>query len=116
MRVDMDDSGVDIEGSSIITYRGNPFTGELVEHFPKGGGLWNLTTYVDGVEDGAQREWYRDGTLKSEGQVKAGFIEGTWRTWHPNGVLAEEEEFDAAGHVARRAAWSAEGELLPPSP
>ncbi|MEV0849990.1 hypothetical protein AB0J21_29620 [Streptomyces sp. NPDC049954] len=112
LRVDADDSGIDMEGSSIVTYRGEPFTGELVEHYPDGRQLWNLTTYADGLEDGPQREWYPDGTLKSEGRARPWAEDDPWRTYHPNGVLAEELELDVVGRRKRRVRWNDEGQLI----
>lgn len=111
-RIDADDDGIDVEGSSIVTYGGTPFTGELVEYYKGSTQLWNLTTYVDGIEDGPQLEWYSDGTLQAKGNARPWAEDDPWLTYHPNGVLAEKLEMDVVGRTKRRVRWSEEGKLI----
>ncbi|MGX5182709.1 toxin-antitoxin system YwqK family antitoxin [Streptomyces avermitilis] len=85
-RIDVDDPEVNMDDGESISYRGTSFTGEVVEC--QRGALVSLNTYKDGVEDGPTREWYMDGTLRSEGVMRDGFPVGDLQSWHPNGRLA----------------------------
>jgi antitoxin component YwqK of YwqJK toxin-antitoxin module len=64
------------------------------------GEVTSLVTYRYGVEDGPQREWYEDGTPKSELTVRRGMIVGVARDWHADGRLARERVFDERGNLA----------------
>ncbi|GEC07203.1 hypothetical protein SSP24_48580 [Streptomyces spinoverrucosus] len=94
-RIDIDDPDVDMDVSERLYYRGEPFTGEVTEHL--GVSLVSLETYVDGYKDGPSHEWYKDGTLRSEGTHRAGLPVGEFKEWHPNGVLASKRVFAANG-------------------
>ncbi|MET7609208.1 toxin-antitoxin system YwqK family antitoxin [Streptomyces avermitilis] len=94
-RIDIDDPEVDMDMGQRLIYRGELFTGEVVEY--QRGALVSLNTYKDGVEDGPTREWYMDGTLRSEGTARGGRPVGITRDWHPNGTLAAEREFAEDG-------------------
>ncbi|MFF9346862.1 toxin-antitoxin system YwqK family antitoxin [Streptomyces sp. NPDC014734] len=93
-RIDVDDPDVDMDGNQRFLYRGELHTGELAEY--SGGRLISLDEYTDGVPDGLSREWYRDGTLRSEGVVRAGRAVGEFKEWHPNGVLGSLKFFDGS--------------------
>ncbi|MGW4245443.1 toxin-antitoxin system YwqK family antitoxin [Nocardia sp. NPDC004722] len=90
-----------------LTFRGEPFTGEVVETI--GDQLLTQEFYVDGVPHGPDREWWADGSLKSEGEVVYGRPQGTWRSWHPNGQIAEEREFNSKGHLTTVRKWDEDG-------
>lgn len=85
-RIDIDDPDVDMDDGERLYYRGEPFTGEVVEY--QRGAMVSLITYADGFEDGPSQAWYVDGTLRSEGAMSQGLPIGESRVWHPNGVLA----------------------------
>ena len=82
LRVDIDDDEVDSDHDFCL-YRGEPFTGELVEYGSDGSTV-ELTTYKDGLTDGPSRSWYWDGTLKRESTSRRGAGSaprpGPWRT------------------------------------
>ncbi|MDK0522369.1 hypothetical protein [Streptomyces sp. ML-6] len=107
-RIDIDDPEVDMDQGQRLLYRGELFTGEVEEHL--GDALVSLDSYVEGVQHGPSREWYKDGTLRSEATARTGLPVGTSREWHPNGVLAAEVEFSENGMtmVAERR-WDEEG-------
>lgn len=94
-RIDIDDPEVDMDHGQRLLYRGQPFTGEVEER--SGGAVISLDSYVDGVQDGLSREWYKDGTLRSEATVREGRPVGVAREWHPNGELASEQVFAENG-------------------
>lgn len=110
-RVDDDDPDLETQLDSRVTYRGEYFTGEVVE--TNDDTVVSLTTYRDGFEDGPSLEWFPDGTRLSEGTVRKGIPIGAWRLWHANGALAEEKVFDEAGkgHILRIRRWSESGEI-----
>ncbi|KOV98774.1 hypothetical protein ADK65_20835 [Streptomyces sp. NRRL B-1140] len=94
-RIDIDDPEVDMDSSERLYCNGEPFTGEVTEHF--GESMIGLDAYVDGYKDGPSREWYRDGTLRSEGVLRGGLPVGEFREWHSNGVLAAKQVFAENG-------------------
>ncbi|MFF3687537.1 toxin-antitoxin system YwqK family antitoxin [Streptomyces sp. NPDC002187] len=108
LRIDIDDPEVDMDYGGRLLYRGELFAGEVTEHL--GGDLVSLDNYMDGVQHGLSREWYRDGTLRSEGTARMGLPVGISREWHPNGTLAAERVFaeDGLTTLADRA-WDEQG-------
>ncbi|MER6997089.1 hypothetical protein [Streptomyces sp. NPDC000410] len=107
-RIDIDDHEVDMDYGGRLLYRGELFTGEVAEH--AGTVLVSLDNYVNGLQHGLSREWYKDDTLRSEGTARMGRPFGVSREWHPNGTLAAEREFggDGLAMVADRA-WDDQG-------
>ncbi|MGJ5827532.1 toxin-antitoxin system YwqK family antitoxin [Streptomyces ossamyceticus] len=94
-RIDIDDPEADMDDEQRLLYRGRPFTGEVEER--SGGVVISLDSYVDGLQDGPSREWYQDGTLRSEATVRKGSPVGFAGEWHPNGTLASEQVFAENG-------------------
>ncbi|MCI3932789.1 toxin-antitoxin system YwqK family antitoxin [Streptomyces sp. AN091965] len=108
-RIDIDDPEVDMDAGQRLLYRGVPFTGDVEEHL--GGILISLDSYTDGLQNGASREWYEDGTLRSEGTVRMGLPCGEFKEWHPNGVLATRRLFDQDGLTLREEfTWDESGQ------
>ncbi|MET7718906.1 hypothetical protein [Streptomyces sp. NPDC005407] len=107
-RVDIDDSEIDMDYGGCLLYRGELFTGEVTEH--SGDVLVSLDAYVEGVQHGLSREWYKDGTLRSEGTARMGRPVGLSREWHSSGTLAAERVFaeDGLTLLADRA-WDEQG-------
>ncbi|WP_079151943.1 toxin-antitoxin system YwqK family antitoxin [Streptomyces sp. RTd22] len=109
-RIDIDDPDVDMDYSQRLLYKGELFTGEVEERL--GGAVVSLDAYVDGLQDGPNREWYKDGTLRSEGTAHMGRPVGVSREWHPNGTLAYEREFGEDGlTMLRDRQWDEEGRI-----
>ncbi|MBJ3808839.1 hypothetical protein JGB26_17250 [Streptomyces flavofungini] len=97
-----------MDAAQRLLYRGVPFTGEVAEYF--GEKVISLDVYVDGLQDGLSREWYEDGTLRSEGAVRRGFPCGEFKEWHANGVLASRKVFDEDGLTLREESqWDEHG-------
>jgi antitoxin component YwqK of YwqJK toxin-antitoxin module len=108
-RIDIDDLEVDMDHGQRLLYRGEQFTGEVVEHL--GGVLVSLDVYEHGVRHGPSREWYEDGTLRSEGRARGGRPVGVLREWHPNGELAAERAFAEDGlTMLSDRAWDENGQ------
>jgi antitoxin component YwqK of YwqJK toxin-antitoxin module len=98
-RIDIDSPEVDMDEAQRLLYRGDLFTGEAAEYLA--GKLVSLDHYTDGVQDGLSREWYPDGTLRSQGQLREGMPCGEFKEWHANGVLASRKVFDNDGLTLR---------------
>lgn len=94
-RIDIDDPDVDMDDSETLFYQGEPFTGEAVEY--QGDSLVSLNTYKEGVEDGPVKEWYADGTPRSQGVMRGGFPVGEFNRWHPDGTPAAKTIMSADG-------------------
>ncbi|MGW2184173.1 toxin-antitoxin system YwqK family antitoxin [Streptomyces sp. NPDC001732] len=109
-RIDIDDPEFEMDEGEVVSYRGERFTGEVVEY--QQGALVSLVTYKEGIEDGPSKEWYMDGTLRAEGILRGGFPVGESRTWHPNGRLASRVLMSANGlRQLEITEWSEEGNL-----
>ncbi|WP_107421902.1 MULTISPECIES: toxin-antitoxin system YwqK family antitoxin [unclassified Streptomyces] len=109
-RIDIDDPEVDMDGGGNLSYKGEPFTGEVAEY--AGDSLISLDEYADGVLHGKSQEWHLNGTLSSAGRAKHGHPVGTWKQWHPNGSIASERVFAAAGRtMLSDRAWDENGNL-----
>jgi hypothetical protein len=98
-RIDLQVSTVEWDDGARLRHDGHAFTGEAVIH-GYSGEVTSLVTYRYGVEDGPRREWYEDGTPKSELTVRKGVVVGIARDWHPDGRLARERTFDERGNLA----------------
>jgi antitoxin component YwqK of YwqJK toxin-antitoxin module len=107
MRVDIDDT--EQEDGFTYTYRGETFTGEVVE-LDADGTVVELIEVVNGVPHGIERAWYPDRTLRLETRIVAGWAVGTSRYWHPNGTLAEERDFDDRGNLVAIRRWDQSGQ------
>ncbi|MGW2628145.1 toxin-antitoxin system YwqK family antitoxin [Streptomyces chattanoogensis] len=109
-RIDIDDPEVDMDFGGRLLYKGTLFSGEVTEH--AGQTLVSLDNYVNGVQDGRSQEWYRDGTLRSEGTARMGRPVGVSREWHPNGQIAADRVFaeDGLTMLCDRA-WDESGNL-----
>lgn len=107
-RIDIDDPDVDMDAGQRLLYQGELFTGEVEERL--GDRVISLDVYVDGIQDGIEREWYEDGTLRSEGLVRRGRAVGFCREWHQNGTLAVEQVFDDAGFLVKERKWDEQGQ------
>ncbi|MEU0584079.1 hypothetical protein [Streptomyces sp. NPDC006132] len=107
-RIDIDAPEVDMDDSERLYYQGHPFTGEVTEHL--GESLVSLDSYVDGYKNGPSREWYKNGTLRSEGTLRAGRPVGEFKEWHSNGVLAVHQVFAENGMtLLADSAWDEHG-------
>jgi hypothetical protein len=106
-RIDFDDDDVEWGDDLRLEYRGAPFTGEAVETVA--GLVIGQSFFVDGIENGMHREWWMNGRLKAEGEIRSNTGLGTYREWHENGQLATEKNFDGMGHLVTVRTWDAAG-------
>ncbi|MBR6331188.1 MAG: toxin-antitoxin system YwqK family antitoxin, partial [Bacteroidales bacterium] len=80
-------------------------------------GLWKVF-YEDGsrcaeenFENGVSKEWYSDGSKKSEVPVVAGRKNGMYRSWYPNGQKKEELTFANGKKQGAATEWHENGVL-----
>jgi hypothetical protein len=109
MRVNGED--VVMSASLTVWYRGELFTGEVVDT-DDDGQVVGLTTYEQGLEHGPQYELFPDGRKKAQGSCDRGGVVGVWREWHANGNLAELNVFNKYSERVRRLRWDESGELV----
>jgi len=105
MRVHIDDTSQEDEFTWM--YEGEPFTGEIAD-YDRDGNLVDLMTVVGGVQQGVERSWYSDGTLRMEIPIVDGRAVGTSRRWHPNGQLSEERDI-VGGELTAVRRWASDG-------
>jgi antitoxin component YwqK of YwqJK toxin-antitoxin module len=110
-RIDIQTDEVEWDDSARLLHRGVPFTGEAVTH------NWldevtSLITYVDGIREGVQREWYDGEELKAERTIHNGRVVGPSREWRPNGQLAKEKRFDERGLLVSENLWDEDGQAV----
>lgn len=114
---DRDDDDINTGDDLRLEYRGEPFTGEVVQDLRPEGALMSQQFYVNGIANGPSREWWSDGRPKSEGHVRWSIAVGVFRRWHPDGQLAEERHFDESGSLFNVLKWDKDGNIVnPPVP
>lgn len=89
---------------------GEPFTGEVVDE--AAGLLLAQLFYSNGIPHGPSREWWDDGTLRSEGENYHGRPRGIFKRWHRNGQLARESIFSDDGVLIERREWDEGGDPI----
>jgi antitoxin component YwqK of YwqJK toxin-antitoxin module len=110
-RIDIQAEPIAWDDSHRMLHNGVPFTGEAVTY------NWldevtSLITYVDGIREGVQREWYDGEDLKAERTVHRGRIVGPAREWRQNGQLAKEKQFDERGLPVSESLWDEDGQPI----
>ncbi len=104
---DRDDDDIDTGDDLRLEYRGEPYTGEIVDTL--GDIVLSQKFYTNGVVDGPTREWWTDGSRKSEGFVRYGLAQGDYREWYMNGRLAKVKHFNDSGNLVRVEEWDEGG-------
>lgn len=106
MRVNMDD--ITRDQAEYVLYNGERFTGEVVETTDDGTVI-GVNTYLDGSEDGPQREFYYDGAPRAEYWMVNGKVSGEARVWHENGQLARLQHWNEYGEMTKHEEWDENG-------
>jgi antitoxin component YwqK of YwqJK toxin-antitoxin module len=93
---------LDYDGDLFYTYKGEAFTGVAYEEVP---GKWlSEVSYRDGLQEGAGRDWYPSGTLKSESWYRENALHGFSREYNEDQVKVLEEVYEY-GILVRRTRW-----------
>ncbi|MFD7367373.1 toxin-antitoxin system YwqK family antitoxin [Nocardiopsis alba] len=110
-RVNEEDLEYDYDAYGAALLDGEPFTGEAIEK--SGDAVVGLTTFVGGMEDGPQVEWYESGQIRAEGRVsRTGGAVGVWSEWNESGQLVERKEFNEKGKLVSLRRWDGNGVLV----
>jgi uncharacterized protein YdhG (YjbR/CyaY superfamily) len=67
---------------------------------------------ISDVTDGKRLEFYDDGTVKAEGSMKAGKLNGAWRWYRTDGSLMRTGRFRGGEQVGTWETWDREGALV----
>ena len=68
------------------------------------------TTFVNGVENGEYKSWYRSGKLAWTGHYKNGLMDGVWREYDDfSGSLIGHEEYKNGELHGRLIGWDTRG-------
>lgn len=110
MRINIDET--DIGDDLAYRYKGELFTGEVVETDPHGR-IISLLTLTDGRGNGPELSWFSNGQLKTETTLRDGRPVGASREWHANGALADERVFDERGFLVEYRRWNEDGSPAP---
>jgi antitoxin component YwqK of YwqJK toxin-antitoxin module len=94
----------------LVTFQGEPVTGEVVELYPDGQPM-EVVTYNGGIQEGLTRRFYPDGSVQSELWYELGIPVGVGRTWYENGQLRSETRY-AQGNVVDKRTWAEDGTEL----
>lgn len=86
-------------GAGRWSYNGNPFTGIAYEYWPNSQILHIESEYVDGYEQGLQREYHSNGQLRLEYFKKDDFVYNYMKKWDLLGVLVYHVEYNKYGHI-----------------
>lgn len=111
MRIDTNDDRLTEGPFGELLYDGAPFTGEIVEAGVDDR-ILGSAFYRDGREEGAESEWYSDGTRKVLGWYQDGEPAGHWKEWYPDGALAQHTYFEPPGTVGWRKRWDKDGKMM----
>ncbi len=57
------------------------------------GGISDIIHYENGIENGIEQRFYKNGALKQKGEFKSGVEVGIWEMYHPNGQLQQRTTF-----------------------
>ena len=77
---------VDNAGGPVYQYKRKPFSG-IIQAFFENGNLMDEAEFTDGHIGGVQREYYKNGQMKSEYFKYFAKPEGDWRGWDEQGNL-----------------------------
>jgi len=69
------------------------FTGKTVSYHPNGKKAVEIS-YIQGKENGTNRQWYANGTLQNETQIKDGKLNGLWIDYYENGKKEQEITYE----------------------
>jgi len=78
---------IDGGGIPIYIYKGKPFTGIIVDYFFNSEIVAGETEYINGYQEGVDREYYESGKIKNEFNSKNNKLHGVCKKWDEEGNL-----------------------------
>ena len=99
-QVRVPDVELDYDADLVFMYKGKRFTGVSYDD----NSFHGLTeiSFVDGLQEGPEREWYLSGRLKSETMFRADIRHGHDREYREDGTLASETIYEYGVRVRAR--------------
>ena len=89
---DLESSYINRKGS-ITSYKGVPYTGEIVKFFWETSQLEFKKNFKDGRRDGLTEWYFENGQLQEKGNYKDGEKDGEWVSYNENGELVDKENY-----------------------
>ncbi len=86
-----------------------PFTGTLVEYFPRGQKWWEVE-YRDGKRHGKTTGWHSNGQKMVEGESRDGGRHGKWTYWRESGQKVSEWEYLDGKRHGKWTEWHPNGQ------
>lgn len=97
-------------GAWYYTLNNVPYTGCAVQYYTNSIQAAE-SNFIEGYQDGIQREWYQNGLLKIEFGMKNNINHGIVKSWFENGVLKYEAEYDMGVRLWSKK-YNEQGELI----
>lgn len=85
-------------GGGVYLYKGQPFNGVEIYHYEGTRQLSAEYEYKEGIFDGRQLKYWRNGNLKEEFFRKFDYYVGSFKRWDEDGQLISHQEFDEFGN------------------
>ncbi|SHF25620.1 toxin-antitoxin system YwqK family antitoxin [Pedobacter caeni] len=98
---DLEYAGIDAGGGNMYNYKGEPFTGAIVDLYPNGD-LRGLAEFRNGYTDGMQADYYANGQVKEQYYTKYNRMYDSYKFWAESGKLLIHVEHDKNGEVISR--------------
>ncbi len=91
-------TGVDIGGTDMFSYQGQPFTG-IIQEFDNNNNLMYELSYVNGFKEGVQKYYFPNGQLEHEYKEKNNLTVDYLKVWDNQGNLIYHSIHDANGEI-----------------
>ena len=106
------DSIEEREGLLYLSGESEPYSGRLKEMYDSGQ-VARLIQFKDGVKDGLQTQWRKNGQKDIEETYKGGKVDGLHTTWHANGQKRLERTYKDGKRVdGSTKFWNSKGERV----
>jgi len=98
---DLETIGFDAGGTEMLSYKGKPFTGFIVEYYTNGI-LMSEEEYKDGYKNGVNRSYFENGQIEEEYFSRYNCFYSTFTSWNMNGNLILKTTYDDSGNEVNR--------------
>lgn len=96
MQISLSNSQIEIE-NGIVYFKKDPFSGQLIDSFPKGG-LKLEQPYMNGRKEGLETRWYPNQQIMSLRRYQKGTKVGKHQAWWQNGNNKFSYQFNELGY------------------
>jgi len=98
---DLETMGFDSGGTDMLSYKGKPFTGFIVEYYTNGI-LMSEEEYKDGYKNGVNISYFENGQIEEEYFSKYNRFYNSFTSWDINGNLISKTNYDDNGNEVDR--------------